>query len=231
MKTSCYGEGCGECGFRSAVFNCLTNDQIQILSEGKDLIKTEKGETIVSQGEEIKSFAFLRIGLAKLTRTTQDGKEQLVGIARPRDFVGLLSLFSSPVHRYSITTIEDSEFCIVDFSKVMELVKSNGTFAQSLLEKISQVADILLSTRLELNSRQLRGRIAYILCYFAQDVYNNKRFNLPVSRKEIGELIDMRVENVVRILSEFRKDGIIKIEGTTIEVINPEKLNWIKKHG
>lgn len=41
----------------------------------------------------------------------------------------------------------------------------------------------------------------------------------------------MRVENVVRILSELRRDNIIRIEGTTIEILDPEKLKWIKVHG
>ncbi len=231
MQITCYGEACGECGFRSTIFNCLSKEQLDLLSESKNIIKAKKGDIVVKQGENIESFVFLRAGLAKLTRLTHEGKEQIVGIARPRDFVGLLSLFSSQKHQYSITTIEDSEFCLVDYNRIFELTKLNGKLAHSLLEKISQVADILISTRLDLNSRQIRGRIAYILCYFATEVYNSNKFNLPISRKEIGELIDMRVENVVRVLSEFRKDGIIAIEGTQIEILNFEKLSWINQHG
>ncbi|RPH33860.1 MAG: helix-turn-helix domain-containing protein [Bacteroidales bacterium] len=51
------------------------------------------------------------------------------------------------------------------------------------------------------------------------------------SRKEIVGLIDVLFENVVRIFSEFRKDKIISIEGTTIEILQPDKLEWIKNHG
>ncbi|HNV52008.1 MAG TPA: helix-turn-helix domain-containing protein, partial [Tenuifilaceae bacterium] len=74
-------------------------------------------------------------------------------------------------------------------------------------------------------------RVAFIICYFATEVYGTTKFNLPISRKEIAELIDMRVENVVRILSELQRDNIIRIEGTTIEILDPEKLKWIKVHG
>ncbi len=231
MPTPCLGESCGECGFRSTLFNCLSNDQLELLSKGKDLIKAKKGEVIIKQGDKIKDFIFLRIGLAKLTRVSSDGKEQLVGIARPKDFVGLLSLFSSTVHQYSITALEDSEFCIVDFELINKLVLESGKLAYSLLQKISQVSDILISIKFDIDNRQLRGRIAYILSLFSKEVYESTTFNLPISRKEIGELIDMRVENVVRILSEFRKDKIITIEGTTIEILQPDKLEWIKNHG
>lgn len=231
MSIPCLGESCGECGFRSTVFNCLSNDQLELLSRGKDLLKAKKGSVIIKQGDKVKDFIFLRVGLAKLTRVSLEGKEQLIGIARPKDFVGLLSLFSSPVHPYSIIALEDSECCIVEFSLINKLVQENGRFAFSLLQKISQVSDLLLSTKLDIDNRQLRGRIAFILSLFSKDVYESTTFNLPISRKEIGELIDMRVENVVRILSEFRKDKIITIEGTTIEILQPDKLEWIKNHG
>ena len=231
LPTTCLGESCGECGFRSTVFNCLSIDQLELLSRGKDLLKAKKGSVIVKQGDKVKDFIFLRVGLAKLTRVSSDGKEQLVGIARPKDFVGLLSLFSSPIHQYSIIALEDSEFCVVEFDLINKLVQESGKFAFSLLQKISQVSDMLLSTKLDIDSRQLRGRIAFILSLFSNEVYESTTFNLPISRKEIGELIDMRVENVVRILSEFRKDKIISIEGTTIEILLPDKLEWIKNHG
>ena len=231
MPIPCLGESCGECGFRSTVFNCLSNDQLESLSHGKDLLKAKRGAVIIKQGDKVKDFIFLRIGLAKLTRVSLEGKEQLVGIARPKDFVGLLSLFSSPVHQYSITALEDSEFCIVDFELINKLVQESGKFAFSLLQKISQVSDMLISTKFDIDNRQLRGRIAYILSLFSKEVYESTTFNLPISRKEIGELIDMRVENVVRILSEFRKDKIITIEGTTIVILQPDKLEWIKNHG
>jgi CRP-like cAMP-binding protein len=231
IPTPCLGESCGECGFRSTLFNCLSEEQLEMLSKGKDLIKAKKGEIIIKQGDKIKDFIFLRVGLAKLTRVSSDGKEQLVGIARPKDFVGLLSLFSSPKHQYSIIAIEDSEFCIVDLELINKLVLESGKLAFSLLQRISQVSDLLISTKLDIDNRQLRGRIAFILDLFSKDIYESRKFNLPISRKEIGELIDMRIENVVRILSEFRKDKIITIEGTTIEILQPEKLEWIKNHG
>jgi CRP-like cAMP-binding protein len=231
IPTPCLGESCSECGFRSTLFNSLSDDQLERLSKGKDLIKAKKGDVIIKQGDKIKDFIFLRVGLAKLTRISSDGREQMVGIARPKDFIGLLSLFSSSVHQYSIIAIEDSECCIVEFELINKLVLESGKLAFSLLQKISQVSDMLLSTKLDIDNRQLRGRIAFILDMFSKDIYESTKFNLPISRKEIGELIDMRIENVVRILSEFRKDKIITIEGTTIQILQPEKLEWIKSHG
>ncbi|MGD9977239.1 MAG: Crp/Fnr family transcriptional regulator [Bacteroidales bacterium] len=231
MGGICPSLNCSDCGFRSTVFSSLTNDQLEKLTAGKTFKSVPKGTIMAGQGGDINGFIFLRLGLAKLTRTTDNGREQIVGIATPNDFVGLLSLFSSKVYQYSIIAIEDSEYCCVDYGIVKKLIDENGAFAHSLLEKICRVSDVLINTRLDLDLRQLRGRVAFIINYFANEVYLSKKFNLPISRKEIAELIDMRVENVVRILSEFRKDNIIRIEGTTIEIVDEAKLKWVKDHG
>ncbi|MBC7125106.1 MAG: Crp/Fnr family transcriptional regulator [Bacteroidales bacterium] len=227
----CPGNICTECGFRSSVFSKLSDEQLNQLTANKTFHYAKKGETIAKQDSPIKGFIFLRVGLAKLTRVNPDGREQIIGIATPNDFVGLLSIFSSKNYQYNIIAIEDCEYCCVDYNLVINLISTNGDFAKTLLEKISQVADLMMGTRLDLELRQLRGRVAFIICYFGNEVYKSHKFSLPISRREIAELIDMRVENVVRILSEFRRDNIIRIEGTTIEIVDPEKLRWIKMHG
>ena len=67
--------------------------------------------------------------------------------------------------------------------------------------------------------------------YFSDQVYFSDSFDLPLARKEIAELIAMTTENVIRILSEFRKDGILKINGKTIEICNRSRLQQIMEHG
>jgi CRP/FNR family transcriptional regulator len=77
----------------------------------------------------------------------------------------------------------------------------------------------------------LRGRIASILLDFADNIYKNDSFDLPLSRKEMAELIGMTVENVIRILSEFKKDGIINIDGKSIDIVDRQKLQLIANFG
>jgi len=91
----CPGNICAECGFRSSVFSKLTDEQLNQLTANKTFHFAKKGETIAKQDSAIKGFIFLRVGLAKLTRVNPDGREQIIGIATPNDFVGLLSIFSS----------------------------------------------------------------------------------------------------------------------------------------
>ncbi len=229
-EKNCPGELCKECGFRSSIFSGLNDEQLVALSQNRTFVCVTKGDYIVKQGSPIEGVAFLRKGLAKITRTNIH-REQIIRIVSPREFVGLLSVFSSPTFQYNIIAIEDCEYCMVSKQQIMDLLSKNQAFAKILLEKISQISDAAITIRLDIALRQLRGRVAFILCFFANEIYQSQKFTLPISRRELADLIDMRVENVVRILSELRRDNILRIEGNAFEIIDPERLKWIKEHG
>jgi len=72
---------------------------------------------------------------------------------------------------------------------------------------------------------------ALVLSDFAETVFASDSFDLPISRKEIGELIDMTPENVIRILSEFRRDGLIHLKGKHVEILNKHTLLKIRDLG
>ena len=142
----------------------------------------------------------------------------------------LLTIFSDKHYQYSVSAIEDTTACIINLDRMKELVRENGNFALDLLERMSRTADNIIKNYNDINRKNLRGRIAYILLNFADTIYLKDRFDLPVSRKEIAELIGMTTENVIRILSEFRKEGIIRINGKEIEIADKPKLQFLSEH-
>lgn len=222
---------CEQCVLRTLVFNNVTNDEMQNMCASKMETHYKKGQIVVSEGDEIKDFFYLKDGLVKIYKRIHNDKDQILSIAKSFDFVGMLTVFSDTNYHYSIAAIEDSTVCYVKLDFIKNLVKKNGQFALDLLDKMSRTSDDIIKVKLDISKKNLRGRIAYILLFFSEKIYSGLVFDLPISRKEIAELIDMTTENVIRILSEFRKDKIIKINGKTIEIINPEMLRKICEVG
>ena len=222
---------CKECIYRSWAFKNLTEDELKRINRNKEEKFYRKGENICFEGDSVNSFMYLQTDLVKLYKTENNLREHIISIAKPMDFIGLLSVFSNKNHIYSITAIEDSIVCFVDLEIIKEFIQTNGVFALDFFEKISTVSDSVIKTRIDINTRQLRGRIAYILLFFSKHIYNSEIFNLPVSRKELAELIDMSTENVIRVLSEFRKDKLIQIEGKSIHLLDIKKLEKIYELG
>lgn len=232
MSQSCPSPHCHHCGFSKNLLTYLSADEKLSLSLQKSMMSFSKGSTIVKQGEANNQLFFIRMGLVKILRQTNENRRpQIIGIASPRDMLGLINPVASDEYSYTVEAIEPSEICMVELEAVKNLLQTNGEFALRFIEMYSKVSEGILGMRLDLNQLQLRGRVAYVLCYFAQTIYYSNKFTLPISRREIADLIGMRVENVVRILSEMRLEKVISIEGSTIEILNRDKIRWYKLNG
>ena len=231
MESGKYSTTCSKCEYRSFLFSNLQKADLSLVN----LNRTEKdfapGEIIVRQGEKIVDFMYLRKGLLKISHENDKGKNQIIGFGRPMDFIGLLNIFSESRYQFTISALETSSLCFIDIELMKKIIQRDGYFALKLLEKMSGMHDMIMNNMLVIDQKNLRGRVAYILLMFSREIYQNERFSLPVSRKEIGELISMRTENVIRILSELRKDHIISIEGKDIHILDSRKLFNIAEFG
>lgn len=219
------------CFEHKGIFEKLTEDQFGQLIQNHKTFYYEKGEIICPERMKISNFLFLQKGLVKLLKSGKNNKEHIINVAKPGDFIGLLNFFSGNEYSYTVTAIENSVVCGIDFSLMKTLMKENSEFAIDMAGKISIAANDVVNARLKINTKQLRGRIAYIILFFSEHIYGEDEFDLPVSRKEIAQLIDMSTENVIRILSEFRKDKIISIDGKKITIHYHDRLKRIYELG
>jgi CRP/FNR family transcriptional regulator len=222
---------CERCEFRDIVFSYLDNATVQELCNHKEEQSFRKGEIINIEGDRITDFKYLKSGLVKLFRKTSDGKEQIITITKPFEFVSNMSIFSEERYQYSVSAVEDSVVCIVKLGFIKDLFMKNGGFAMGLLTKISKINDKIINQTLDIRQKNLIGRVAFVLLYFTKEIYNTRIFDLPVSRQEIADYIGMSTANVIRTLSDFKKEGIIKIFGKTIEVVDINKLEILSKRG
>jgi CRP/FNR family transcriptional regulator len=99
------------------------------------------------------------------------------------------------------------------------------------MSHISQMTDKIIHDNLEIKRKHLKGRIAHVLLYFSEYIYNKNEFELPIARREIAEYIGMTTENVIRTLSEFKKDKIIQTHGKKIVIIDQKLLKSISDFG
>lgn len=222
---------CSGCRFRNIAFSTLIPDEITSLCVFRQEFTFSKGGLVHKEGDPIREFKYLKSGLVKAFRKSSTGEEQIIAITRPFEFVSNMSIFSEGRYKYSVSALEDSVVCSIKLDYIMKLVLEHGAFALELMTKISQISDKIILQTLDIRSKHLAGRVAYILLYFTNDIYKSRIFDLPVSRKEIADYISMSTANVIRTLSDFRKDGIISLNGKTIEIIDIEKLEMISLKG
>jgi CRP/FNR family transcriptional regulator len=212
-------------------FNNLVHDEVVHICSIRKEKEFAESQVIISQGDSIKEFVYLKEGLVKLSYMDTDGLEQIITVAQPLDFVSIMSVFSSDTYNYSVTALMPSVVCSIDMELLQSIGNNNASFSFDLLKRLSKANDDILLESLELKRHQLKGKLAYILLKFADKIFKNHEFDLPLTRKEIAEYAGVSTENIIRALSQFRKEKIISISGKTIEIRDMERLKLIAKFG
>ncbi len=222
---------CASCPFKSHLLNPLKHEQLNFLNETRIEKTYKKGEWIITQDDPIDRLFYVKDGLVKLFITDDHGKDHILSLGKAFDFLGLLSVFSGENYKYSVTAIKETTVCSLELSKVKTLIKENGEFALLMLNTISKTNDQLINFSYEVTKRQLKGRVAFFLILLSRKFFKSNQFDLPISRRETAEVLQVTTENVIRCLSEFRKDDLIEINGKGIKILNFEMLRKISNLG
>ncbi len=217
---------CEQCHLRAIFFASIQADQLDEYCQSRVERSIEAKDIIIKQGDPIKEFIYLKEGLVKLSRNTHLGS-QIISLGRPYDFVSLLSVFADETYSYSVSALSSGVICILNLDEIKKLILENGAFAMRLITTMNKATDRILFEYLDNSQKRLFGRVAGVLLYFA-DIFNINSFELPISRKEISQLVGMSIENVIRTISDLRKDKIIKVYGKSIEILDIKRLEMIR---
>lgn len=231
MKLSKNIINCKSCVYRHLLYDMLSDEEYEFINSARVEKIFKRGEIMINEGDDIGDFMYLRKGLVKMFKTNNQGKDQILSINKPDEFINLLSIFSNTKHQYSVAALEETHVCVVKLEAVKDMAQRNSLFALRLMNRISTIADDIILKRFEINQRQVKGRVAYMLRFLAEQIYHKQSFLMPITRRELGELISMTTENTIRTLSEFRKDGIIEMDGKNINILDYERLTKICEMG
>lgn len=228
MNITC---NCEQCELRSTFFLSFKDEDLGAFCSRKIETSYAKGAVIFRESQPVHYFSYLKSGLVKLYKTHEQGGEQIISIAGPFDFVSLLGVFSETHHSYAVSALDDSVICSIDIRLMRDIAQKNAVFTLNLMEKLNTISNRIILESLEIRKRNTHGRLAYILLKLCDALSPGPAFELPLTRREIAEYIGMSTENVIRTLSEFRKQKLIRINGHEIEITDRTVLERISIFG
>jgi CRP/FNR family transcriptional regulator len=185
---------------------------------------------LIKQGTFSTNVAYLRKGLAQV-HIAGPYHEQIVRIVKSPGYLGLPTTFGDKINQYSVTAIETSEVCFIDIETFRYLLKVNHDFSYEILLEVCRNELEVFHRCANRTQKQMRGKIADVLIELSERIYNSKIFTVPMTQEDLGNLVDSSRESVSRVLAEFEKDGIIRISGKKIEILNKKSLLLISANG
>lgn len=202
--------------------NLLSEAEMAKLANGSNLVDYYKRDTIIKQGSRVTEVAIITSGLAKVSREMRKGKHLILKVAQPGAFLGISSALTNDNHDYSVSALEPTTVQFIDIDTFKLLIAENKKFSEEVMKRISADNLFNIGRLTSLLSKQLPGRVADIILYFAEDIFQEQSFSIPLTRQELAELAGTTKESLIRTLSEFKHDKIIDMtrNGFSINSLN-----------
>jgi CRP-like cAMP-binding protein len=203
--------------------SCLTDQEIEEIQKNGNVVKYNKKEVIFRQNTRTSHIMFVKSGLVKIFKEGRNNKFIVLKIAAPYEFIGLMSIYGNNVHQYSAAAINPTEIFFIDYGTFTGIIKGNGEFALKLINNLSTFSIYIFDRLMSQSHKQLPGRIADVILYFAETIFKSDVFEFPFTRRELAELAGTTKESFIRTLAEFRNDKIIELDGSKV-TINSMKI-------
>ncbi len=225
---------CDTCMVRNtAICSGLNPDEIALLSTIGRQRKLSAGESLVWEGEDSVLVANVISGMMKLSAGTEDGREQIVGVIYPSDFIG------RPFGRstdYSVTALTDTEVCVFARADFDRFAAEHPALEHKLLERTLTELDRTRRWMLLLSQKNAQEKISTFLlemserlapatCEAGASPQPLRGFDLPFSRQQIGDVLGLTIETVSRQMMALSRAGVIALPTRrAVEIIDRRAL-------
>ncbi len=220
-----------DCTYGWKNFSLLTREEQNLVNENRYEATFKPGEIIIKQGSPASNALFLSSGMAKTYIEGLNGKNFIMSIVQPGRLILGPGAYVDSRYTYTVAAISAVKACFIDFDIFRQLVRTNGIFAESLLEDISNKSLVSLRQMVNLSQKKMPGRLADALLYFADVVFKNDEYEMILTRQELGEMTNMAKECVVRILKDFEDSSVISSNSSRIKILDRERLLTISVKG
>jgi CRP-like cAMP-binding protein len=221
---------CDKCSFESgSFFKYLTPDEVSTLNYEKDFRKYSRGDILYKEGNRISGFFCINSGIIKVFKTGFDGKEQIIRFAKRGDIIAYRSVLSNEVACTSAKVIEDCQVCFIPSEILISFIKTNSGFALELIKLACHELGEANSFITDIAQKTVRERLAEVLLFLLNDFGLDDQHFLKISltREELANMIGTATESVIRLLSEFKSDKLVELNGRRIKISDEKGLEKI----
>ena len=204
------------------IFKGLSVDQMRELSAITSSRLYRKGEMIYHAGDSRRDLLVIHTGKVKVYRISEEGKEQVIRLVGPGEFLGELSLFSSKKQTDYAEALEEVQMCVIAWNRLGTLMEKSSSIAFKIMEQLS---DRLEQTERLLEESNLKSVTQRIVRYLLQEAKSASSVTLSLSKGDLASLLGMSQETLSRCISMLEQKRLIELHGQRgIAILNPKAL-------
>jgi CRP-like cAMP-binding protein len=222
---------CQDCpNSKGPLMGCCQLEELDFIAGSKVSQSYQKGQRIFYEGSPALGLHCVNQGKIKVTKSSGDGKEQIVNLAKGGDMLGFQSVLTETRYSTSAVALEDCVVCFIPRADFFRVWQSNVQFSTSLMQMMARALGAAEVQMLHLAYKPVRERLAGALLLLARTFRKGDdatHFSMSISREDLASLVGTAKETAIRLLSEFKEAGIIASRGSEVTILNIGELSQI----
>lgn len=212
-------------GFDTLLSNVSGNEALNTLRENRTVNKFKKKQIVYAEGNHPLRLFYLQRGKIKTYKTNDEGKELVINLYKEGDFFGFISLLEGTIYKETAEAMEESEIALIPKEDFEQLVNNNRQIMQKFIKLLANDVTDREQQLLNIAYNSLRRKVADALLTLNRKYKNaNEMFEIDLSRENLANIAGTAKESLIRTLSDFKDEKLIDINGGTITLLDPVKL-------
>lgn len=216
---------CSTCLAKSnSLINKLNETEQAELEESRGCSYYKKQDALFVEGSYPRGVFCLNHGKVKVFARGDEGKEQIIHIAKPGEIIGFRAMLSGDPYRVSAETLEECAVCFIAKDEFFRMIDTNSEFRNEIIKGLSKELGERAVSITDMAQKSVRERMAASLLQL-QDIYGEDPINL--SREDLANFVGTATETLIRFLKEFKEEGLIEIQTRKVFILNSAKLHQL----
>jgi len=213
----------------SKMFKHLNSEHMNLLFLEEECELLKRGSVIYAEGDSARGCYFVYSGVLKVFKTGLEGKEQIIRFAKSGDIIGFRSALSQEPACTSSKVIEDAIVCFIPSHTLTQLIEKNPAFSIELIKMTCKELGDANSYITDIAQKSVRERLAEVLMQLMETfgLAQDNTLQISLTREELANIVGTATESVIRLLSEFKNDGLIEIKGRKIKIVDVRALKKV----
>lgn len=217
-------DSCEFCSARKeSLFGSVHDYDLDELDDRKNCNIYKKNQPLFIEGSFPKGVFCLNGGKVKVFTRGDEGKEQIIHIAKEGEIIGFRAMLSGETYKVSASTLEDCKICFIGKEDFLNMIETSAVLRNGIMKELSKELGERAVFITNMAQKSVRERLAFALLIL-NDIYKPEEINL--TREDLANFVGTATETLIRLLKDFKEEGLIEIHTRKIEIID---LNGLEK--
>lgn len=221
---------CKKCSIHNQVnFRFLDNKHLHNITQCKSSQTIKKGEVIFNENDILNGVFCIYDGVCKLSKLSSNGKSQIVRFVKKGEVLGIESIISQEPVNLTAIALKDMQVCFIPKEEILASFTENSSFSlhtfKDVCSELRRADNFIIDMAQKTVKERLADGLLSLKDLFGVD--NEDFIDMQLSREEIANFVGTATESLIRMLSDFAKNELIKTQGKRIKLLNENKLKRI----